>query len=77
MTLTVTQWLCLMIVMFYLGIALGGWLSGWRRYWQGVARGRAQMAWEIEQASGMHDPVCTCPGRCAYHIMRENVKENN
>ncbi len=52
------------------GFILASWIVGWVRYWMGYNQGKKQMAWEIERASGMHDPVCTCvstPGRCYWH----------
>ena len=39
-------------------------------YDRGYRHGYKHAIWEIEKASGMHDPVCTCVngrGGCYYH----------
>jgi hypothetical protein len=65
----------IIIVSLSLGFALGLLWSHAVVFDHGYRKGRAAMAWEIEEASGMHGPVCTCatePNKCMYHLSRTN-----
>jgi hypothetical protein len=76
-------WILPMIVPFIIGHYMGFQLGFNRGRMRGRAEGRMAMAFEIERASGMHDPVCTCayaPEHCSYHTgtwQRDNKTETN
>jgi hypothetical protein len=53
-------------------------------YDRGYRHGYKRAIFEIEQASGMHEPVCTCASNehgiryiCPYHRTNDNVKNEN
>lgn len=63
---------------------LSGFLAGlgWK-FERTYQRGRRDMADDIEYASGMHDPVCTCASsdtgiiyKCPYHRLQDEQEAN-